>query len=95
MDAGYGRATDLRDEISKRGLQYVAAVREDMTILLPGPKSTRTRVAVGDLAKALPKDQWRSVWWRHGTKGDMRSRFALVRVRVAHPESGHRRERPL
>jgi SRSO17 transposase len=95
MDAGYGRATDLRDEISKRGLQYVAAVREDMTILLPGPKGTRTRVAVGDLAKALPNDQWRSVWWRHGTKGDMRSRFALVRVRVAHPESGRRRERPL
>jgi SRSO17 transposase len=95
MDAFYGRATDLRDEIAKRGLQYVAAIREDANVFLAGPAGARAPIAVKDLAKALPKTAWRSVWWRHGTKGDMRSRFALLRVRVAHPESGTRRERPL
>ena len=95
MDAFYGRATDLRDAIAKRGLQYVAAIREDTTVFLAGPAGARNAVAVKDLAKGLPKTAWRSVWWRHGTKGDMRSRFTLLRVRVAHPESGTRRERPL
>jgi SRSO17 transposase len=95
MDAGYGRATELRDEIAKRGMEYVAAIREDMTVQLPGQKGVREHVAVGDLAAQLPKSQWRSVWWRHGTKGDMRSRFALIRVRSAKRDPGRREERPL
>lgn len=95
MDAFYGRATELRDEIAKRGLQYMAAVREDATVFLPGRVGAREHVAVMDLAKSLPKSAWKSVWWRHGTKGDLRSRFALLRVRVAHREPGRREERPL
>ena len=41
-------------------------------------------VSVVDLTFRLPKSAWRSVRWRSGTKGDMRSRFARVRVRAAH-----------
>jgi SRSO17 transposase len=41
-------------------------------------------VTVTELARGLPKSAWRSVRWRGGTKGDMRSRFARVRVRPAH-----------
>jgi SRSO17 transposase len=93
MDAGYGRATDLRDAIAKRGLQYVAAVREDTTVFLPGRKGVRDHVAVGDLARALPASAWKSVWWRHGTKGDLRSRFALLRVRIARREPGRIEQR--
>jgi SRSO17 transposase len=95
MDAGYGRATELRDEIAKRGMQYVAAIREEMTVQLPGQKGVREHIAVGDLARELPKSAWRSVWWRHGTKGEMRSRFALLRVRSVKREPGRREERPL
>jgi SRSO17 transposase len=95
MDAGYGRATELRDEIAKRGMQYVAAIREEMTVQLPGQKGVREHIAVGDLARDIPKSAWRSVWWRHGTKGEMRSRFALLRVRAAKREPGRSEERPL
>lgn len=95
MDAGYGRATELRDAIAERGMQYVAAIREEMTVQLPGQKGVREHIAVGDLARELPKSAWRSVWWRHGTKGEMRSRFALLRVRSAKREPGRREERPL
>jgi SRSO17 transposase len=95
MDAGYGRATELRDAIAERGLQYVAAIREEMTVQLPGQKGVREHIAVGDLARELPKSAWRSVWWRHGTKGEMRSRFAMLRVRAAKREPGRREERPL
>ena len=95
MDAGYGRATELRDAIAERGMRYVAAIREEMTVQLPGQKGVREHIAVGDLARELPKSAWRSVWWRHGTKGEMRSRFALLRVRAAKREPGRREERPL
>lgn len=95
MDAGYGRATELRDAIAERGMQYVAAIREEMTVQLPGQKGVREHIAVGDLARELPKSAWRSVWWRHGTKGEMRSRFALLRVRAAKREPGRRDERSL
>lgn len=37
-----------------------------------------------DLAEGLPRKAWHTVSWREGTKGMMRSRFARVRVRVAH-----------
>lgn len=54
-------------------------------------ESTRLRrteqpqpVLARDLAEGLPRKAWQIVSWREGTKGMMRSRFARVRVRVAH-----------
>ncbi len=41
-------------------------------------------VSVEALAKSLPKSAWKSVRWRQGTKGAMRSRFARLRVTSAH-----------
>ena len=41
-------------------------------------------VLARDLAQKLPRRAWETVSWREGTKGMMRSRFARVRVRVAH-----------
>ena len=37
---------------------------------------------------ALPGDAWRSVVWREGTAGALASRFAAVRVRPAHSDTG-------
>jgi SRSO17 transposase len=41
-------------------------------------------VAVKQLAESLPPRAWKSVCWREGTKQKLRSRFAALRVRVAH-----------
>jgi SRSO17 transposase len=41
-------------------------------------------LGVDDLAQHLPASAWRTVTWRPGTRGAMRSRFAAVRVRPAH-----------
>jgi len=41
-------------------------------------------LSVSALAQQLPKSAWRTVTWRQGTRGAMRSRFAAVRVRPAH-----------
>ncbi len=51
-------------------------------------------VTVMELARSLPASAWRSVRWRGGTKGDMRSRFARVRVRPAHRDYERTEPRP-
>jgi SRSO17 transposase len=45
---------------------------------LPEPKT------LAEVAKELPQKAWRTVTWRQGTKGPMRSRFAQVKVWAAH-----------
>jgi len=40
-------------------------------------------VAVKELALHLPARAWRTVTWREGTNGSLRSRFARVRIRIA------------
>jgi len=40
------------------------------------------------LAQQLPASAWRTVTWRQGTRGAMRSRVAAVRVRPAHRDEG-------
>src|ERR671911_609563 len=49
---------------------------------------------VETLAKQLPASAWRTVTWRPGTRGAMRSRFAAVRVRPAHRDDWRSTPRP-
>jgi SRSO17 transposase len=46
--------------------------------------ATHTPQSLKQLAVALPTTAWRTVTWREGTRGAMRSRFARLRVRPAH-----------
>lgn len=114
MDAGYGTVTELRDQLAKRDLVYVAGIQCEVTVwpegqepLPPKPYSGTGRppkllrrspdsspVSVTELATELPKSAWRSIRWRSGTKGDMRSRFARVRVRPAHRDYWRSEPRP-
>jgi SRSO17 transposase len=41
-------------------------------------------VAVEKLARALPATAWKTIPWREGSRGKLRSRFAALRVRPAH-----------
>ena len=41
-------------------------------------------ISVAEVARALPGQAWRTVTWRAGRSGPLRSRFARVRVRPAH-----------
>jgi SRSO17 transposase len=53
------------------------------------PKGLPAPLSVHQLALALPADSWHQVTWREGTKGPMSSRFAAVRVRLAHGYHKH------
>jgi SRSO17 transposase len=51
-------------------------------------------LGVAALAQQLPQSAWRTVTWREGTRGAMRSRFAAVRVRPAHRDESRSSPRP-
>jgi SRSO17 transposase len=97
MDADYGRSAKLRMGIAALGLSYVAAVQSSPLVWKPGtrprpgrggPKQGRygepNVISVKQLALSLPAVAWQRIEWREGTAGALSSRFARVRVRVAH-----------
>lgn len=49
----------------------------------------RKPMSAVDLAKSLPEDAWGTVVWREGSRGELASRFAGVRVRPAHRDHRH------
>jgi len=53
-----------------------------------------TPQSLQQLARALPTTAWRTVTWREGTRGAMRSRFARLRVRPAHRDEQRAEPRP-
>jgi len=50
----------------------------------PALKDLPAAKTLTEVAQALPKQAWRQITWRQGTKGPMRSRFAQVKVWAAH-----------
>jgi SRSO17 transposase len=45
---------------------------------------SRRPLSIGLLAQRTPKSSWKTIVWREGSRGSMRSRFAFLRVRPAH-----------
>ncbi len=114
-DAGYGDATEFRDGLTERGLQYAVGVSKTTVVWRPGeeplpplPYGGRGRpqtnvrrskehqpVAALDLARGLPADAWKDVAWREGARGEMTSRFTVLRVRTAHRDFQRSAPRPV
>lgn len=97
VDAGYGVDARLRMAVSDLDLTYVAGVLPNTLAWKPGkppqlgegaPKKGRRGdsdiVSLKEIAFALPAKAWRKVEWREGTCDVLSSRFARVRVHVAH-----------
>jgi SRSO17 transposase len=97
MDAGYGVDATLRMAVSDLGLAYVAGVLPNTLAWKPGtrpqpgegaPKKGRRGdsdiLSLKEIALGLPARAWRTVTWREGTCDVLSSRFARVRVHVAH-----------
>jgi SRSO17 transposase len=94
-DSAYGNDTEFREELTGWGRLYMVGVHETTTVWRPGEapqpqprRGGRERqqqpVAVKELALSLPPQAWKSVAWREGVRGKLRSRFAALRVRAAH-----------
>ncbi|MBM4043451.1 MAG: IS701 family transposase [Planctomycetes bacterium] len=65
----------------------------------PPTRLRRTRqrrpVSITTLAAQLAPKAWRTITWRQGTRGFMRSRFAWLRVRPAHRDEHRHHPRPV
>jgi SRSO17 transposase len=84
MDAGYGANTKLRASVTELGLTYVAGILPQTKMRMNGNGQA---ISAGKLARRLPAKAWRTITWREGTTEKLSSRFALVRVRVAHRDA--------
>lgn len=98
-DAGYGNSAEFRGALSTRGLTWAVGVpstqkvystnvqlmteRRSKTGRLLVPIPDEQRKSVAQILHALPPHRWVSRTWRTGTKGPLRARFAVMRVRVA------------
>ncbi|MFG3208021.1 IS701 family transposase [Streptomyces sp. NPDC048192] len=107
-DAAYGTNAHLRAALTDRGIDYVLAVRADVTAhpfdaepetpdrngpigCWPQPRYRQPAPSVAALAAGLEPQAFTTVAWRQGMRGELRSRFAAVRVRPA----GKAVERPI
>lgn len=97
LDAGYGVDATLRMGVSDLGLACVAGVLPNTLAWKPGkaprpgegaPRKGRRGdsdiVSLKEIAHSLAKRTWRKVKWREGTCDVLSSRFARVRIHVAH-----------
>src|SRR3954462_15140388 len=98
-DAGYGDTAEFRDGITARGRAYVVQVSNDLSahaddaVREVKPYSGRGRrplrryrtapVALREHVLAAGRAAVRTVTWRQGSRGPMRSHFVALRVRPA------------
>jgi SRSO17 transposase len=96
MDTAYGCDARLRMSTTALGLIYAAGVKPSMLVWAPGIEPPRGRksikrrpgepylISAKELALRLPGKAWHTIKWREGSADWLSSRFARMRVRVAH-----------
>src|SRR5215471_11122280 len=98
MDAGYGRDSRLRTELTSLGLTSVAGIlpntlmwsagagprRKGKPLNNTGRRDEPDLISAKQVALGLPKRAWKTIRWREGSAERLSSRFARVRVRVGH-----------
>src|SRR3954451_17874237 len=98
-DAGYGDASEFRDELTCRGWTYVVQVTGDQTAhpaqAVPEvrpyagrgrrslPRYRTTPVSLREHVLAAGRDAAVKLTWRQGSRGPLTSHFAALRVRPA------------
>jgi SRSO17 transposase len=99
-DAGYGESTEFRQELEQRQLRYIVGVAPQVGVWLEPPQPTRLKpmgtgrppsaLHYGDQrplsAKTVAQQAkgWKTIGWREGSKGRLKSRFWAARVQPSH-----------
>jgi SRSO17 transposase len=95
-DAGYGMSALFRQGLTARKLTWAVGIPRrlkvypaDVRMIWPVAKRGRRRrrqvpnILSTPAENMLAKAKWHTISWRTGTKGKLKARFAVVRVRVA------------
>ncbi len=89
-DEAYGRSAAFRQGIAALDMTYAVAVPSSLLVGPPAYKrlprfwqSAAGTASLRTLAGLLPQTAFRTVTWREGSRSNLTSRFALLRVRVA------------
>jgi SRSO17 transposase len=75
-DADYGDQPFFLDQLERRELSYVMAVRRDFTVRASTDGAPQR---VDALLAAQPKRAWHTLAWRDGSQGRLRARFVALR----------------
>src|SRR5687767_13606298 len=89
-DKAYGRSAAFRQGIAALDMTYAVAVPSSLLVGPPAYKrlpcfwqSAAGTASLRTLAGLLPQTAFRTVTWREGSRSNLTSRFALLRVRIA------------
>ena len=94
-DAGYGQSASFRQGLTVRELNWAVGIPRHLKVYPAGVKMIRPTARRGRPRQPIPnvlsrpaedmlgKARWQEISWRLGTKGKLKARFALLRVRVA------------
>ena len=78
-DADYGDNPNFLAGLEERNERYVVAVRCDFQVR-PKRRGAPPSQRADQVLAALPKSHWRTIRWRHGTKGWLRKKFVALRA---------------
>lgn len=78
-DADYGDNPNFLAGLETRNERYVVAVRSDFQVR-PKCREAPQAQRVDQVLSAVPRRQWRTIRWRHGSKGWLRKKFVAVRA---------------
>src|SRR3989454_2247356 len=77
-EADYGDNPHCLAGLETRNARYVVAVRSDLQVRPKGRDAPHTQ-RVDQVVSAVPRRQWRTIRWRHGSKGWLRKKCVAVR----------------
>jgi len=78
-DADYGDNPNFLAGLETRNERYVVAVRSDFQVRPKGRDAPQAQ-RIDQVLSAVPRRQWRTIRWRHGSKGWLRQQFVAVRA---------------
>jgi SRSO17 transposase len=78
-EADYGDNPNFLAGLETRNERYVVAVRSDFQVR-PKCRDAPQAQRIDQVLSAVPRRQWRTVRWRHGSKGWLRKKFVAGRA---------------
>jgi SRSO17 transposase len=94
-DSAYGDSSQFRADIRALDLHYAVGIKATTKVWRVDRYGRRhgEAISVKSLAQRLGRKRFRSITWRDATRGPLRSRFARLRVKVAHDDGTEPAER--